>query len=172
MIWNRFLVLISIALAVAGCKTQQTIAPLVIRDSISITYKQGTEQPLSLHKIEEQPTPIGVRGAASPQVLCNQPRLAGDNYRSYEVATRYDGKPRSLPNGGGAKSVQSVESVRDIKIRVDTLFVERWHTTEVPSPPKPIPRFYKDCTWGFFILLLLIIGRIALKIWKQFFFHS
>ncbi len=120
------LILFSLMLLLFGaCKTQTAIAPLVIRDSISITYKQGKEQPLSLHKIEEQPTPIGVRGAASPQVLWNQPRLAGDNYRSYEVATRYDGKPRSLPSGGGVKSVQSVESVRDIKIRVDTLFVGR-----------------------------------------------
>ena len=146
-----------------ACRTQSTITPFVLRDSISITYKQG----------KEQPTPS--------QILCNPQRLAGDNYRSYEVATRYDGKPKSLPSGGGAKSVESVESVRDIKIRVDTVFVERWHTeVKVESesesesgkskPAKPVKPaklvFYKDCTWGFFILLLLIIGRIALRITK------
>ncbi len=149
-----------------ACKTQTAVAPFVLRDSISITYKQG---------IEPTSTPSLKGRESNPQAinhLCNPQRLAGDNYRSYEVATRYDGKPKSLPSGGGAKSAESVESVRDIKIRVDTVFIERWHTTEVPSPPKPIPRFYKDCTWGFFILLLLILGRIALKMWKGFFFLS
>ena len=110
-----------------ACKTQSKVVPLVIRDSISITYKQGIEQPAS----------IDARGAATP----------------------------------GASVFEGLLSQRTNKsavpmIRVDTVFVERWHTQYLPEPPKPIPRFYKDCTWGFFILLLLIIGRIALRITK------
>ena len=123
------LILLSLMLLLFGaCKTQKTIAPFILRDSISITYKQGallTPQGITL----QVPT---TRNNENP----NQPS-----------------SPRASP---------SIEQV----VRVDTLFVERWYATEVPSPPKPIPRFYKDCTWGFFILLLLIIGRIDLRILK------
>ena len=153
---KKIFLLLMMALFVA-CKTQSKVVPLVIRDSISITYKQGIEQPAS----------IDARGAATSQFLWNQQRIAGDNNRSCGAATRYDGKPKSLPSGGGAKSAESAESVRDILIRVDTVFVERWHTQYLPEPAKPIPRFYKDCTWGFFILLLLIFGRIALRVLKR-----
>ena len=45
--------------------------------------------------------------------------------------------------------------------RTDTVYVQ----PTIP-PDKPIPRFYKDCTWGFFILILLLLGRIALRITK------
>ena len=157
---KRFLVLISVFLALCACKTQSTLhypQSTIIKDSVSVTYKQG----------QEQPTPIGVRGAATSQFLWNQQRIAGDNNRSCGAATRYDGKPKSLPSGGGAKSAESVESVRDLKIRVDTVFVERWHTQYLPEPAKPIPRFYKDCTIGFWMLLLFLLGSIALTIMKK-----
>ena len=164
------LILLSFMLLLFGaCKTQRTIAPFILRDSISITYKQG----------REQPTPS--------QILCNPQRLAGDSneqpspsgLRGAQTAFRRNSSAPAFGKVGlGATREASVSeealSERTKKrlflpptiIRVDTVFVERWHTTEVPSPPKPIPRFYKRCTWGFFILLLLIFGRIALRIVK------
>lgn len=36
---------------------------------------------------------------------------------------------------------------------------------EVPVPQKYIPKFYKSCTWGFFILLVLVIGITGLKLY-------
>ena len=47
----------------------------------------------------------------------------------------------------------------------DTISTSRTDTIYIDTP-KPVPRLYKDCTWGFFILLLLIVGRIALRIAK------
>lgn len=119
---------VAIAAILSSCKTQRTLAPFVLRDSISITYKQGT--------------------LTTPQGITLQVPTTRNNENPNQPSS-----PRASP---------SIEQV----VRVDTLFVERWHTTEVPSPPEPIPRFYKDCTWGFFILLLLILGRIALRITK------
>lgn len=126
---KRLIPLILMLLLFGACKTQTAVAPLVIRDSISITYKQGTlttPQGITLQ------VPINKRNNENP----NQPS-----------------SPRASP---------TIEQV----VRVDTIFVERWHTQYLPEPAKPIPRFYKDCTWGFFILLLLILGRIALRILK------
>ena len=156
--------MLSVLVAIANltsCKSSASVAPIILKDSVSITYKQGQEQPAS----------IDAQGAATSQFLWNQQRIAGDNNRSYGVATRYDGKPKSLPSGGGAKSAESVESVRDVKIRVDTVFIERWHTQTVPTPP---PRgesvwaikFYKDCTKGFWVLLILFLGSFAFRIFK------
>lgn len=116
-----------------ACKTQSTLhypQSTIIRDSISITYKQGTlpiPQGITLQE------PINKRNNENP----NQPSSA----RASPVHT-------------------------NPIVRVDTVFVERWHTQYLPEPAKPIPRFYKDCTWGFFILLLLMLGRIALRILK------
>ncbi len=45
--------------------------------------------------------------------------------------------------------------------RCDTVYVQ----PTIP-PDKPIPRFYKDCTLGFFLLLLLSLGRLAFRIMK------
>lgn len=125
---KRIILLSFMLLLFGACKTQTAVAPFVLRDSISITYKQGT--------------------LTTPQGITLQLPTTRNNENPNQPSS-----PRASP---------SIEQV----VRVDTLFVERWHTTEVPSPPKPIPRFYKDCTWGFFILLLLIIGRIALRITK------
>ena len=68
----------------------------------------------------------------------------------------------SAPTCGGAIKKEQIPQ----KVRIDTLIVERWHTQEVPSPPKPIPRFYKDCTKGFWILLILFLGSFAFRILK------
>jgi hypothetical protein len=35
-------------------------------------------------------------------------------------------------------------------------------------PEKYIPKFYKWCTWLFFILLLLLVGIIVFKVWRWF----
>ena len=48
--------------------------------------------------------------------------------------------------------------------RTDTVYVQPVQTA--PQTPATIPRFYKDCTWGFWILLLLTFGRIAFRIMK------
>ena len=132
----KHLLFIIFLLALYSCKTQTAVAPLVIRDSISITYKQGETllTPLIGEKSEEiSPTAKAVLQRSGPT-----------------------GQSPVVQRSGPAPVV-----------RVDTLFVERWHTTEVPSPPKPIPRFYKDCTIGFWMLLLFLLGSIALTIIKK-----
>ena len=126
---KRLIPLILMLLLFGACKTQTAVAPLVIRDSISITYKQGTlpiPQGITLQE------PINKRNNENP----NQPS-----------------SPRASP---------TIEQV----VRVDTVFVERWHTQYLPEPAKPIPRFYKDCTIGFWFLLLTLLGSIALRILK------
>lgn len=45
--------------------------------------------------------------------------------------------------------------------RCDTVYVQ----PTIP-PDKPIPRFYKDCTAGFWILLIILVGIIALRCMK------
>ena len=45
--------------------------------------------------------------------------------------------------------------------RCDTMYIQ----PTIP-PDKPIPRFYKDCTIGFWFLLLTLLGSIALRIMK------
>lgn len=125
---KRLIPLFLMLLLFGACKTQTAVAPLVIRDSISITYKQGTlpiPQGITLQE------PIKKRNNES----ANQP-------------------PRASP-------VHTNPIVR-----VDTVFVERWHTQYLPEPAKPIPRFYKDCTIGFWFLLLTLLGSIALRITK------
>lgn len=141
---KKIFLLLMMALFVA-CKTQSKVVPLVIRDSISITYKQGSPF------ISVESMPDGGKVLQEP--------------RSGELA-RTAGQIAST-QVGGVKSVESAESVRDILVRVDTVFVERWRTQYLPEPPKPIPRFYKDCTAGFWILLIVLIGGSALRISRQ-----
>ena len=133
---------------ITSCKTQSTIhyspsgaLSTIIRDSVSVTYHPGTIQSLtdSSDSTDTAPTCGGAIAVKPPH-----DGLASQAQRCYSA------RPQQIPQ----------------KVRVDTLIVERWHTTEVPSPPKPIPRFYKDCTWGFFILILLLLGRIAFRIMK------
>ena len=146
---KRLIPLILMLLLFGACKTQTAVAPLVIRDSISITYKQG----------QEQPTPIGVKGAPTAFRRNSSAPAFG---KVGLGATR----EASVSEEALSERTNKLAVPPTTRIRVDTVFVERWHTQYLPEPAKPIPRFYKDCTWGFFILLLLILGRIALRITK------
>lgn len=143
---KRFILTCAIIALITSCKSQQFTAPIAIRDSVSVTYHPGTIQSLT------------------------------DSSDSTDTAPTCGGaiavKP---PHDGLASQAQKCSSARPLqipqKVRVDTLIVERWHTQQVPSPPKPIPRFYKDCTIGFWILLLLLLGRIAFRLFRLFFLH-
>ena len=132
----KHLLFIIFLLALYSCKTQTAVAPLVIRDSISITYKQGETllTPLIGEKSEEiSPTAKAVLQRSGPT-----------------------GQSPVVQRSGPAPVV-----------RVDTVFVERWRTQYLPEPAKPVPRFYKDCTIGFWMLLLFLLGSIALTIIKK-----
>ena len=152
MISNKFLVWIFL-LALCACKTQTAVAPLVIRDSISITYKQGVEQP----------SPSGLRGAQT-------------DFRRNSSAPAFGkvglGATREASVSEEALSERTNKSaVPPTTIRVDTVFIERWHTQTVPTPP-PLgdsvgaTKFYKDCTKGFWILLIVLLGSFAFRILK------
>lgn len=45
-------------------------------------------------------------------------------------------------------------------------------TKEIPVPveipKKYVPKFYKSCTWGFFVLLVFLIGFAGLKLYFKF----
>ena len=120
-------------LLLASCKTPQVV-PLVLRDSVSITYKQG-QTPL---------TPL-IGEESEENVEYTFPKTTSLSERTKNSA---------------------------VLIRVDTIVVERWHTQQVPAPDKPIPRFYKDCTKGFWILLLLLFGSIGLRILRAVAFRK
>ena len=122
-----------------SCRHENDRTPFILRDSISITYKQGallTPQGITL----QVPT---TRNNENP----NQPS-----------------SPRASP---------SIEQV----VREDTVFIERWHTQTIrePTPPPPgggregASKFYKNCTKGFWILLILLFGRIAFRIFRLFY---
>ncbi len=131
---KQSILIFAIIALITSCKTQHVV-PYVLKDSVSVTYKQG-ETPL---------TPL--IGEESEKIS-----------RTAKAVIQ-----RSDPTGQSPVVQRSGPAP---VVRVDTVFIERWHTTKVPSPPEPIPRFYKDCTWGFFILVLLMLGRIALRIAK------
>ncbi|MCQ2313531.1 MAG: hypothetical protein MJZ84_08865 [Paludibacteraceae bacterium] len=177
-----FILTCAIIALITSCKSQQFTVPIAIRDSVSVTYKQG----------KEQPTLTGVIGAAYPSICVideGLPEIA-TGATSSELATT--ASPSSHPQGEGVKSksvghlfksagdliprnLRNSEASGRLIIRVDTVFVERWHTQTIPQTapqtPATIPRFYKDCTWGFFILLLLMIGRIAFRLFRLFYLH-
>ena len=151
-----------------SCKTTAPIvAPsVVIRDSMSITYKQGKKQPFSLNQIEEQPASPDAIGAAHSSICVIDEGLP-------EIAT-----------GATSSELATTASGRLI-IRVDTVFVERWHTQILqpegrsysesgPSGEAGLSakrsQFYKRCTWGFFLLILLFFGRLAFRIIKAIYF--
>ena len=53
--------------------------------------------------------------------------------------------------------------------KTDTVRVTEYRDRVVEKPPeKYIPKFYKNCTWLFFILLLLLVGIIVFKVWRWF----
>mgnify|MGYP003310482671 CR=1 FL=1 len=75
----------------------------------------------------------------------------------------------------------------DERSGLDTIYIERWHTRwrdkvvnrcdtvyiqpTIP-PDKPIPRFYKDCTKGFWILLIVFLGSFAFRIMKAIYLRK
>ena len=64
-----------------------------------------------------------------------------------------------------------VEKLRDIELH-DTITVTQHdsipYPVEVPiEVEKPIPRFYKNCTLGFFLLLIALIAFIALRLYLR-----
>lgn len=132
-----------ILLALCACKTQSTLhypQSTIIRDSISITYKQG-ETPL---------TPL--IGEESEKIS-----------RTAKAVIQ-----RSDPTGQSPVVQRSGPAP---VVRVDTVFIERWHTQTVPTPPPRgesvgATKFYKDCTKGFWILLLLLLGSFGFRILK------
>ncbi len=136
---KRFILMFAI-LALASCKTPQVV-PLVLRDSVSVTYRPGTVLPLTDSADSTDPAPT-FGGAIA-------------------VKPRHDG---FAPQAQGCLSARPLQIPQ--MIRVDTIVVERWHTQQVPAPDKPIPRFYKDCTKGFWILLILFLGSFGFRILK------
>ena len=51
----------------------------------------------------------------------------------------------------------------------DTIHIVEYRDRVVEKPPeKYVPGFYKNCTWLFFILLLLLVGIIVFKVWRWF----
>lgn len=141
----KHLLFIIFLLALCSCKTQTAVAPLVIRDSISITYKQG-ETPL---------TPL--IGEESEKIS-----------RTAKAVIQ-----RSDPTGQSPVVQRSGPAP---VVRVDTVFIERWHTQTVPTPPPRgesvgATKFYKNCTWGFWILLLCLLGNVGFRILRIFVFR-
>ncbi len=152
---KRFLVLISVFLALCACKTQQCTVHdaqcTVIRDSVSVTYKQG-ETPL---------TPL--IGEESEEIS-----------RTAKAVIQ-----RSDPTGQSPVVQRSGPAP---VVRVDTVFIERWHTQTIREPTS-LPyegkvgkgsgasKFYKNCTRGFWILLLCLLGKIGFKILRGFVFR-
>ena len=111
---------------ITSCKTPQVV-PLVLRDSVSVTYRPGTVLSLT------------------------------DSADFTDCAPTY---------GGAIKKEQIPQ-----KVRIDTLIVERWHTQTVPTPPPRgesvgATKFYKDCTKGFWILLIVLLGSFGFRIFK------
>lgn len=141
----KHLLFIIFLLVLCSCKTQTAVAPLVIRDSISITYKQG-ETPL---------TPL--IGEESEKIS-----------RTAKAVIQ-----RSDPTGQSPVVQRSGPAP---VVRVDTVFIERWHTQTVPTPPPRgesvgATKFYKNCTWGFWILLLCLLGNVGFRILRIFVFR-
>ena len=150
---TRFIWTFAILALITSCKSQTAVAPLVIRDSISITYKQGVEQP----------SPSGLRGAQT-------------DFRRNSSAPAFGkvglGATREASVSEEALSERTNKSaVPPTTIRVDTVFIERWHTQTVPTPPPRgesvgATKFYKDCTKGFWVLLIFLLGSFAFRIFK------
>ena len=165
---KQFILMFAILALITSCKSSASVAPIILKDSVSITYKQGQTLTPTLSLIGqggvEQPSPSGLRGAQT-------------DFRKNSCVPA-DG---SVGVGGatqGASVFEGLLSQRTNKpavppttIRVDTVFIERWHTQTVPTPPPRgesvgASKFYKDCTKGFWILLLLLLGSFGFRILK------
>ena len=51
--------------------------------------------------------------------------------------------------------------------RCDTVYIQ----PTIP-PDKPIPRFYKDCTKGFWVLLILFLGSFGFRVMKAIYLRK
>ena len=55
---------------------------------------------------------------------------------------------------------------RQKAVRTDTVVVTEWREKVVEHPPERyVPKFYKWCTGLLWVILVLAIGRLALKRW-------
>ena len=53
--------------------------------------------------------------------------------------------------------------------KADTVVVTEYRDRVIEHPPEPyVPKFYKWCTGLLFAIVLLTIGRFALKLWNPF----
>ena len=152
---KRVFLIFAILALIASCKSQQCTVHnaqcTVIRDSVSVTYKQG-ETPLT-PLIGEESEEISPTAKAVIQ--------------------------RSDPTGQSPVVQRSGPAP---VVRVDTVFIERWHTQTIREPTS-LPyegkvgkgsgptKFYKNCTRGFWILLLCLLGNIGFKILRGFVFR-
>ena len=140
---KRFILMCAILALITSCKTPQVV-PLVLRDSVSVTYKQG----------------------ASPETYIPHALVLSEHVAEVKPQTCY----RAEAHLGTSFPPTTPKQIPQM-IRVDTIVVERWHTQQVPAPDKPIPRFYKDCTKGFWMLLIVLIGASALRLTKLIYRH-
>ena len=138
--------IIALSVILSGCKTLSTIhypQSTIIRDSISVTYRQGKEQPASPDAIGAQ---TDFRKNSSAPALGKVGLGATREAAVFEEVQSARTKKQAVP-----------------PIRVDTIVIEKWHTqkeTEVVTE-KYTPPFYKRCTIGFWILLVLLIGSVV-----------
>ncbi|MCQ2312892.1 MAG: hypothetical protein MJZ84_05535, partial [Paludibacteraceae bacterium] len=150
---------------ITSCKSQQFTAPIAIHDSVSVTYRQGV--------------------VISPADYADSAAMATShasllNASSVGEATSNEAHKMSLPRKDRVVSPRS-PLITQIPIRVDTVYIERWHTQTISEPTSPPPlgggregasKFYKNCTWGFFILILLLLARLAFRIMKAIYLRK
>ena len=156
---RRFILMFAIIALITSCRSQQCTVHdaqcMLIRDSVSVTYHPGTVLSLT------------------------------DSTDSTDCAPTYGGAITVKPQHDGLTSqAQRCFSARPLqipqKVRIDTLIVERWHA-EVCQPQAVCQRsgpsaegglsakrsqFYKNCTLGFWILLILLLGSFSFRILK------
>ena len=62
-----------------------------------------------------------------------------------------------------------IREVHDTIHNTEYITQTEYRDRVVEKPPeKYVPGFYKNCTWLFFILLLLLVGIIVFKVWRWF----
>ena len=186
---KRFILTFAILALITSCKTQSTIhipPSTIIKDSVSVTYRQGVViSPAAPAELAE-PESEGQKTIMVSELEDEGPR---DSYRSLAEVNSLRKVPQSGTTMPRKKSAPSAKSARATTLRVDTVYIERWHTRDVlqaqpvlqsqrdgPSAAGGLSakrsQFYKNCTWGFWILLLLTLGRIAFRIMKAIYLRK
>ena len=160
---KRFILMFAILALITSCRSQQCTVHnaqcTVIRDSVSVTYRQG--------QVISPARPTGYYADSAAMASSHASLL---NASSVGEASSNEAHKMSLPRKDRVVSPRS-PSITQIPVRVDTVFVERWHTQTVPTPPPRgesvgATKFYKDCTKGFWILLIVLLGSFAFRIFK------